>query len=862
MKRMQFENKLIRSTNVTSCLIRLLVGTLIKSATLTLFAVSILFLPNAFAENYTQWDLPEGAKARLGKGSASGLKFSADGNRLMVENTVGVWVYDAHSGVELDLITGNLSDSLALSPDGRTVAGWGPDDKVCLWNVADSKNKVTLSGDTSKVRRMTFSPDSRTVAGGTSDYQVILWDVASGARKATLIGHTESITSLAFSPDAQTLASGSWDKTVRLWNAATGTHKITLTKHTHGVFNIAFSPDGRAFASSSSNEDKIHLWDAVNGTYKATIDTDASCIAFNSDSSTLASGNWRGELYLWDIVSGTHKSEFMGHYPQGINSITFSPDGKTLASAGYDKLYLWDVETGGRKLSITGHTDGVNSIAFSPDGKTLASGSREQILLWDTPTSTHEATLFMGDWTHNSSLAFSSDGNTLASEDGSRIHLWDVNSRTHYGTIKRYGSTGGGYFSRYASIAFSPDGRFLASSESGNTTMVQLWYAGRTYKTALTGHTDRITSVAFSSDSRTLASGSEDTTVRLWDVATDENKATFTGHTDTVVSVAFSPDGSLLASGSDDNTIILWNIDTGEPRTTIVAHTTGINDVVFSPDGKTLASCGYRDDTTVKLWDVETGALKTSFFGHTYGISELAFSPDGKTLASGGWDGIIFFWDLAPEGAAKPEPSELAEDVNRDGVVDLQDLVFVASQFGQSRAENAADINGDGTVDIADILLVAGALETGNGAPSAYPRLIELLTPAEVEQWLIQAQHVNHKAPAFQRGITVLQSLLAVLTPKETVLLPNYPNPFNPETWIPYQLAAAADATIRVYAASGELVRTLALGYQSAGTYQSRSQAAYWDGKNELGEPVASGIYFYTLSAGRFTVTRRMVIRK
>ena len=183
-------------------------------------------------------------------------------------------------------------------------------------------------------------------------------------------------------------------------------------------------------------------------------------------------------------------------------------------------------------------------------------------------------------------------------------------------------------------------------------------------------------------------------------------------------------------------------------------------------------------------------------------------------------------------------------------------MVFVASQFGQSGAENAADINEDGIVDIADILLVAGALETDNGAPSAYSRSIGLLTAAEVEQWLIQAQQVNDKAPVFQRGIAVLQSLLAVLTPKETVLLPNYPNPFNPETWIPYQLAAAADVTIRVYAASGGLVRTLALGYQSAGTYQSRSQAAYWDGKNELGEPVASGIYFYTLSAGKFTATR------
>ena len=861
MKRMQFQNKLTRSPKVISCPMRLLAGIVIKSATLTIFAALILFLPNVFAENYTQWDLPEGTKARLGKGSASGLKFSADGNRLMVRNSVGTWVYDAHSGVELDLIAGNLLDSLASSPDGRTVAGWGPDGQVCLWNVADSENKVALSGDTSKVRRMTFSPDGQTVAGGTSDDKVILWDVASGVRTATLLGHTHVITSVVFSPDGSTLASGSWDETVRLWDVATGAHKITLTEHTEGISNITFSPDGSIVASSSSNEGKVRFWDAITGDSKGTIDTSVHCFAFSFDSSTLATGSWRGELNLWDVASATHKAEFMGHL-SNIYSVAFSPDGKTLASGGEDKLYLWDIASGARKLSITGHTDGIYSIAFSPDGKTLAGGIREHILLWDTTIGRHEATLFVGDWTHNGSLAFSPDGNMLASEDGSQIHLWDVKSWTHSATIKSYGATGGSYFSRYASIAFSPDGRFLASSEKGNTTMVQVWYAGRTYKTALAGHTDDVTSVAFSSDSRTLASGSEDTTVRLWDVVTDENKATFTGHTDTVVSVAFSPDGSLVASGSDDNTIILWDIDTGEPRTTIVAHTTGINDVVFSPDGKTLASCGYRDDTTVKLWDVETGALKTTFFGHTYGISELAFSPDGQTLASGGWDGIIFLWDLAPEAVAKPEPAELAEDVNGDGVVDLQDLVFVASQFGQSGAENAADINGDGVVDIADILLVAGALSVDNGAPSAHSQSIELLTAAEVKQWLRQAQKVNEKAPVFQKGITVLQRLLAVLTPKETVLLPNYPNPFNPETWIPYQLAETADVTIRIYATSGELVRTLMLGNRPAGTYQSRSQAAYWDGKNELGELVASGIYFYTLSAGKFTATRRMVIRK
>ncbi len=857
MKRTQFQKVLTRLLQIISYRTRFLAKTQIKRLTLLLFVVSTFLQPNAFAQSYTQWDLPDGAKARLGKGSAGGLKFSADGNRLMVENAIGIWVYDAHSGVALDLITRNLSDSLALSPDGSTVAGWGPDDKVCLWHVADSQNKLTLQGDTSKVRRITFSLDSRTVAGGTSDDKVILWDVASGARKATLIGHTHVITSVAFSPDGSTLASGSWDETVRLWDVATGVRKTTLTTHTEGISNIAFSPDGRTFASSSFNEDKVILWDVGTWQQKAALNTDINCFAFSPDSSTLATGSWRGELHLWDVASGTHKAEFLGHL-SGIFSVAFSPDGKTLASGGVDKLYLWDIDSGTRKLSITGHTDGIYSIAFSPDSKTLASGSSEQIRLWDIAASTHEATLFVGDWATNAGLAFSPDGNTLASESGFQIHLWNVKNRTHSATIRRYGETTSGYV-RYRSIAFSRDGRFLARSASNS---VQLWYAGRTYKKTLTGHTNNVTSIAFSYDSRTLASGGVDNTVQLWDVDTDTHKATFAGHTDIVVSVAFSPDGSLLASGSDDNTIILWSMDTGEPRTTIVAHTNGVNDVAFSPDGKTLASCGYRDDTTVKLWDVETGTLKTTFFGHTYGITEIAFSPDGQTLASGGLDGIVLLWDMNPDAVAEIEIPRLAEDANDDGVVDLQDLVFVASQFGQSGGENAADINGDGVVDIADILLVAGAFETGNGAPSAYSRSIGSLTAGEVEQWLMQAQEVNDKGPVFQRGIAVLQRLLDVLTPKETVLLPNYPNPFNPETWIPYQLAESADVTLRVYAASGELVRTLALGYQSAGIYQSRSQAVYWDGKNELGEPVASGMYFYTLSTGRFTATRRMVIRK
>ena len=141
----------------------------------------------------------------------------------------------------------------------------------------------------------------------------------------------------------------------------------------------------------------------------------------------------------------------------------------------------------------------------------------------------------------------------------------------------------------------------------------------------------------------------------------------------------------------------------------------------------------------------------------------------------------------------------------------------------------------------------------------------------EVAQWLHAAQHANLTDLAFQRGIEVLKNLLSLLVPKETVLLANYPNPFNPETWIPYQLAEPADVTLRIHAVDGSLVRVLSLGHQATGIYQNRSRAAYWNGKNAQGEPVASGVYFYTLStestrdsvtAGEFTSTRKMLIRK
>ena len=207
------------------------------------------------------------------------------------------------------------------------------------------------------------------------------------------------------------------------------------------------------------------------------------------------------------------------------------------------------------------------------------------------------------------------------------------------------------------------------------------------------------------------------------------------------------------------------------------------------------------------------------------------------------------------------EPEKVAEDVNSDGVVNIQDLVLVASNFGQMGA-NAADVNGDGVVNITDLVKVAGALGNAAAAPSLPRQALAMFTTADVRQWLTQAQHLHLTDAASLRGIRFLEQLLTVLIPKETVLLPNYPNPFNPETWIPYQLAKPADVTLTIYGVDGKVVRRLVLGHQLAGTYRSKGRAAYWDGNNGFGEPVASGIYFYTFTAGDFTVTRKMLIRK
>ncbi len=210
------------------------------------------------------------------------------------------------------------------------------------------------------------------------------------------------------------------------------------------------------------------------------------------------------------------------------------------------------------------------------------------------------------------------------------------------------------------------------------------------------------------------------------------------------------------------------------------------------------------------------------------------------------------------------EQETLTWDINDDGVVDIRDLILISNNFGKTNLDNPkVDVNNDGRVNIIDLLIVAANF-TESSYTAAAPKTTSVLLKHvdRIEEWHAEAHKVNEHSHVYDRGIATLEGLIHSVIPKKTVLLPNYPNPFNPETWIPYDLAQGTDVYIHIFNLKGELIRKLSLGFQTAGTYRTQSRSAHWDGHNSAGEPVASGVYFYTFRAGQTKATRKMVITK
>ena len=310
-----------------------------------------------------------------------------------------------------------------------------------------------------------------------------------------------------------------------------------------------------------------------------------------------------------------------------------------------------------------------------------------------------------------------------------------------------------------------------------------------------------------------------------------------------------------------------WQFDIAFDPAALEAISVSEGDFLKMDGGTTFFQGGTIDNAAGKITGLSAARLSTQGVNGTGVLLQVRFKAKSAGETQLALQKFQFGSSTGDNISAGPHEIHIVVeerlttgDVNRDGVVSILDLILVAQQLGKRvSSDSPVDINGDGVVSILDLILVAQGIA---GSPAAPAIGTENVDPATIEAWIAQARLEDDGSLAFKEGIENLQNLLAALIPEETALLHNYPNPFNPETWIPYQLAAPAEVTLTIYDMNGQVVRHLALGHQAAGMYRNRSRATYWDGRNHLGESVASGLYFYTLTAGEFTATRKMLILK
>jgi WD40 repeat protein/serine/threonine protein kinase len=398
--------------------------------------------------------------------------------------------------------------------------------------------------------------------------------------------------------------------------------------HDQCVNSVVFSPDGR-WALSGSEDETILLWEVATGQclrIRHGHELMVTSVCFSPDGRQALSGSDDHTLRLWELASGDCKRMFIGHTSH-VRAVCFSPDGRlalsgSRGSPGDESIRLWDVATGKCLRGLQGHAEDVFAVCFSPDGRRAVSGSEDKtIRLWDVAT-----------------------GECLRTFEG---HEDKVNA-----------------------VAFSPDGQLVLSAsgwiEQGDNT-VRLWEVntGKCVRT-IKGHENGVTSACFSADGRRILSGSEDQTLRLWDVATSGWKRVrqalggsettpclkvFTGHKEDVRGVALSPDGRLALSGSKDGTTRLWDVETGQcVRNFGGGRLVTIHSVCASPDGHTVltaSSHSFEGEEGVRLWDALTGVCLRSFAGHTARVYSACFSPDGKSALSGSEDKTLRLWDIA-----------------------------------------------------------------------------------------------------------------------------------------------------------------------------------------------------------------------
>ena len=825
--------------------------------------------------------------------SLNSITFSPDGKTLAtgwLNGTICLW--DVNTGTIKHTLTDHEGWVLSLQffPDGKTlVSGSGAQDHtIRLWDVNTGNLIRTLDEHYDWILDVAVSPHGNILIACDNHYEIRIWNLNTGEVLKRILEYSHAPRSVIFSADGNTFATGGSDTYIYIWDVATAMKIRKFTHHEYISTQAAFSPTENTIATSGGGS--ALLFDTDTGELKRKLIGHTGYIrtlAYSPDGTILATGSSNDTLQLLDVETGTARLppiDTPGGYPY---SITFSSDGELVACLvdNYATIRLYTYRTAsGKRLHTTKvytntgqffgrnqgdleieHSRRVNNIAFSPDGTTIAScASDNSIRFWDVENGTHLRKLNTEYSTSN--IAFSPDGQTITGMSYGFVHQWNVETGEKLQTIP---------------IPIPRDAHISSD-------------------------------MAFSSHGTMAAMGFMDGTVRLWDVENGTQLRLLKGHTTWIRNVMFSQDGQTLASSSADRTTLLWDITPVIPSPTVVklspvkvqspalgehlnlslditegqdvaGYQATINydptalTYIKSTNGDYLIGGIFNPSQTVGVLskraegdsnpDSSAITLYATAFGEQSNgngtLATITFEVIAQKTSSVTLSDVLLTDSLGGSTIPQIAGTEILksfvqpEDVNGDGVVNITDLIFVAANLG-NRGANPADVNVDGVVDIVDLALVAAAIgNNGNAAPGRSDLRIETISRATVQSWLNDARQLNLSDPKFLRGVLFLENLLKSLTPKHTALLPNYPNPFNPETWIPYQLASPVDVQIDIYSSDGKLVRHLDLGHQDLGIHQ-----VHWNGNNELGEKVASGIYFYTLTAEDYSATRKMLIRK
>ncbi len=541
-------------------------------------------------------------------------------------------------------------DAVAYSPDGRQFASGDLGGQLIVRDL-ESGAEVFRAKQGQYVHAVAYSPDGKLLATGSSDHQIRIVNAATGELEKTLKGHTDGVVSVAFSPDGKQLLSGSFDETAILWDLATEAPLQTLKGHSWWVWKARFSPDGDRIVTASQ-DGKAIVWQRAGSLEQGAGNTSASL----TPSSLLPAPSLYSKL-----------TEFAGH-DGPVYAAAFSPDGKLIATGGYDKLVMvWNpdevqpVDVGklldgqpkpkANYLRLMGHDGPVRSVAFSPNGQLVASGGDDNaIRLWNIATG-EVSQVLRGHGNAVCSVAFSPSGEFVLSggkeKKDNQVRLWDLagyqESRVLHATVFA------GHDDAVLSARFSPDGRQIVTASRDRTASLWDVASGDCVRQFEEGHEFLATSAVFFPDGRRLATGAGDNSVRIWDVAegTQLQVLSPTGHLGTL---AVSPDGDWLVTGSAGNDAQVWDSHSGtQVGAPLAGHVAEVSAAAFTPQGDVLATGDDRGH--IRLWrksgPSNTWTLAHQLRGHSRSITGLRFTPDGQRLVSASGDHTCGQWNVA-----------------------------------------------------------------------------------------------------------------------------------------------------------------------------------------------------------------------